>query len=323
MKTRPTLAPVTLATLAALAANVAHARAGVHTRAVAFDVEGSTLRGTLFAPAAKAAPKGMVIVTGSWSSVKEQNPAEYARRLAAAGYQVLTFDHRGFGQSDGAPRFEENPLRKVADIRAAAGFALTVPGADPARLFGLGLCAGGGYMARAVAEDPRFKGKATVAGWYTDRALYESFFGAAKPQLVAAGAEARRAFERDGQVNYIRAVAPDASTPAAMPLQMAVDYYAVRANKGGWANQWAVSSWDAIFRFESLPLAPRITVPALVVHSDNAISPDAARAHFAALGSAKKQLVWDRAAPGQMQFYDDAAVVDRSAAAVAGFFDRI
>jgi hypothetical protein len=33
--------------------------------------------------------------------------------------------------------------------------------------------------------------------------------------------------------------------------------------------------------------------------------------------------VWDAAAPGQMQFYDDKAVVDRAAGAVARFFDAI
>ncbi|MFC2548320.1 MAG: alpha/beta hydrolase, partial [Corynebacterium matruchotii] len=46
----------------------------------------------------------IVIVTGSWTTVKEQQADFYARRLAAAGLNTLVFDFRGFGQSEGNPR---------------------------------------------------------------------------------------------------------------------------------------------------------------------------------------------------------------------------
>jgi uncharacterized protein len=43
-------------------------------------------------------------------------------------------------------------------------------------LIGIGVCAGGGYMARAVAEDARFEGFASVAG----------YFGEATPESLEA-----------------------------------------------------------------------------------------------------------------------------------------
>jgi fermentation-respiration switch protein FrsA (DUF1100 family) len=41
------------------------------------------------------------VLTGPFSGVKEQVVAEYAERLTAAGITTLTFDHRGFGASEG------------------------------------------------------------------------------------------------------------------------------------------------------------------------------------------------------------------------------
>jgi hypothetical protein len=58
-----------------------------------------------------------------------------------------------------------------------------------------------------------------------------------------------------------------------------------------------------------------------VVHADNAITPDAARRHFAAIGTLEKELVWLGDA-NQFQFYDDPAVVERAADAIATWFGR-
>lgn len=46
---------------------------------------------------AKDAP--VVVVTGAWTTVKEQMPAVYAQALAERGYAALTFDFRGWGKA--------------------------------------------------------------------------------------------------------------------------------------------------------------------------------------------------------------------------------
>src|SRR5262249_58991835 len=78
----------------------------------------------------------------------------------------LEFDQRTFAESGGEPRQFENPFAKVEDIKAAAAALLSDPGPANIALIGIGVCAGGGYMARAVAEESRFNGFASVAGYF-------------------------------------------------------------------------------------------------------------------------------------------------------------
>ncbi|OHV85121.1 hypothetical protein LCM4573_04380 [Rhizobium sp. LCM 4573] len=290
-------------------------------RKVSFDSSGVALVGNLYLPAGATGSNPAVVVTGSWTSVKEQNPAEYARRLAERGFAVLAFDHTGFGESGGAIRGYENPAAKVADIKAAISFLENLPEIDRTRINGLGICAGGGYMARVAAEEPRLNAVATVAGWYTDAALYREFFTpAGYAALDQAGKAGRQAFETSGTV-VTRPAVSDGSTPAAMAVQPAVDYYAGRARVPGWTETWPDLSYQAILAFETIPSAANISIPALVVHAENAISPGAAYRHFRAIGASEKELVW-MGDVNQFQFYDDPAVVDAAVVRVADWFAK-
>lgn len=288
---------------------------------VSFRSDEQSLVGRLFYPAVFDVTKTYptVVISGSWTSVKEQNPSEYAQRLASQGFIALTFDHRGFGQSDGAVRQVENPLAKVADIKNAVTYLLDLDAVDPQQVFGLGICAGGGYMAVAVAQDPRLAKLATVAGWYTSAELYRSFFGDGFESLLTRGVEARKQFEATGNVAYLKAIDATDASKAAMVGEAVVTYYGDRTKDlGNWKNEWAVMSYDHILNFETLPLSQSIKVPALVVHSDHAISPDAAREHYNLLAGSKK-LVWlDEAT--QFDFYDQAVIVDRAAQEVTAWF---
>ena len=59
---------------------------------------------------------------------------EYARVFARAGLAALIYDHRNFGISDGAPRFEINPWIQCRGYRDALDFAATLDGIDVARM---------------------------------------------------------------------------------------------------------------------------------------------------------------------------------------------
>ena len=75
--------------------------AGVERQTVAFESGRNRLVGHLFSA---GAPAPGVLVTGSWTTVKEQMADLYARRLAEAGLTALTFDFAHFGESDGESR---------------------------------------------------------------------------------------------------------------------------------------------------------------------------------------------------------------------------
>ncbi len=286
---------------------------------VSFPSGERTLRGRIFRPEGASAPLASFVVSGSWTSVKEQNPSAYAAPLAEEGFQVLVFDHSGFGQSDGFPRAVEDPFLKVADIRAAVDFLAARSETDRERLYGLGICAGGGYMLRAVAEDPRLRGLATVAAWMTDEPSMRGFFGAAFDTLRDIGDAALAAFAASGTVDYLVAAGPDGSG-AAMAMDAADAYY-VRQPQGAWLNRFAAQSFARITRFASIPSAAAIAVPSIFVHADTALLPDAVRAVHAALPTARKRLIW-LDAPGQIAFYHQPDLIAASVGEIAAFFQE-
>ena len=92
-----------LTTAAALMASTA-AIAQVETRTVTFENEGAMLSGTLYLPEGhNGAALPTVVVTGAWTSVQKQMPANYAREMAEHGFAAFTFDFRGWGESGDPP----------------------------------------------------------------------------------------------------------------------------------------------------------------------------------------------------------------------------
>src|SRR5579862_1854887 len=132
---------------------------------------GDRLAGTLYLP--PTAPAAAVVTTGPLTSVKEQAAGVYAAALARRGFAALAFDHRTFGASEGTPRQLEDPLGKVADIGAAVSALQADERLKGLPVVALGVCAGGGYMARAVADDPRIRAFAGVAGVYPGAAALD------------------------------------------------------------------------------------------------------------------------------------------------------
>src|SRR4030095_10972801 len=99
-----------------------------------------------------------IIVTGSLLTVKEQMPELYATRLAERGYTTFTFAFCGFGERDGEPRVAESPVRKIADLIAAAEFLSTLSLVEPETLSHLAICASAQYGLAAVARGPGGRG---------------------------------------------------------------------------------------------------------------------------------------------------------------------
>ncbi len=97
---------------------------------------------------------------------------DYAEQFAAAGYIVVVFDYRGFGESDGTPRQVLDVAMQLQDWRAALQFARTLPDADPQRVVAWGTSFGGGHvitlagqgepLAAIIAQVPHVSGPAAV-----------------------------------------------------------------------------------------------------------------------------------------------------------------
>jgi fermentation-respiration switch protein FrsA (DUF1100 family) len=275
-----------------------------------FTRAGDRLAGTLYLP--RAAPAAAVVTTGPLTSVKEQAAGVYAAALARRGFAALAFDHRTFGASEGTPRQLEDPLGKVADIGAAVSALQADERLQGLAVVALGVCAGGGYMARAVAGDPRIRAFAGVAGVYPGAA-------APDPAAIARGRAARRRRLASGVVETIPAVAADGGD-VAMPLREAFEYYGTaRGAVASYANAFAVESYEHP-AVDAQEAATRLAVPFLLVHSEHALAPSLARKFYATVTSAKSELWLDSA--GQIDFYDDPRLIEPAAEAAAELFRR-
>ena len=288
------------------------------TERITFKSGNDTIVGHLYLPGRARHRWPTVIVTGSWTTVKEQMPAVYAKRLAEAGFAAFNFDFRNWGESGGKPRAYESPASKIEDIQNAARHLQREPAVDPDRIGGLAVCASAGYMAHAIAEGAPIRSLALVAPWLHDPVSILPVYGgeAEVRRRVEAGRTARQRYEQSGNVDYVAAYDP-ADPNAAMFFLL--DYYALpeRGAVPQWSNRFATMSWVDWFAFDALSAAGRVNVPTLMVHSDNAALPDNARRFFAALPG-PKHLFWTDGT--QTDFYDREPFVSRSVAAAMEHF---
>ncbi|MEO3876377.1 alpha/beta fold hydrolase [Nonomuraea sp. B12E4] len=280
---------------------------------------GATLTGNLFLPGTDAPAPG-VVVAGTWTSVKEQMADRYAEELARRGFAALSFDFTGYGESEGRPRDHESPKLKIRDIRAAADFLTGHPAVGDGQLGALGVCAGAMYVSAFAAEDARVRSLALVAPWLHDRRICEENYGGVEgiESKKAAAAEARHRYEETGEVVYVPVVS-GSDPDAAMPFD--IDFY-LNPERGGiaqWPNRFAVMAWPGWLDFDAVAIAPKVTAPVLLVHSQDAAIPDGARRFHDGLAG-PKEFMWTEGV--QFDFYDQSPQVGFAADAAAEHFAR-
>lgn len=105
---------------------------------VEFDTnDGVTLRGDFYR--AKGEGRPIVILTAGFPVLKEHYIAAFAERFQKSGFSALAVDYRGWGSSDGLPRFESNLLIQGDDLRDAVTAAARLPGVNPLKVFLYGI----------------------------------------------------------------------------------------------------------------------------------------------------------------------------------------
>jgi uncharacterized protein len=120
---------------------------------IQFYSEGSLIKGHLYTPdSASNAP--IVILVHGFAGVKEMLLPAFAEHFAANGMAALTFDYRGFGESEGAPG-RLVPHEQITDIRNAITCATTLDGIDSNRIGLWGTSYGGANAIVAASRDRR------------------------------------------------------------------------------------------------------------------------------------------------------------------------
>ncbi len=155
-------------------------------------------------PAAGGAPRGTVVhfhgnaenVTGHLVLVEW---------LPRAGYNVLMFDYRGYGRSQG----RVTRAGTIRDGHAALDYALSRPDVDPGRLFAYGQSLGGAVAVVVVAERPEIRALVAEAAFSGYRRIAaRKLRSMLWPGWLASGTAAALLSDGHDPIDYVHRIAP-------------------------------------------------------------------------------------------------------------------
>ena len=120
-------------------------------------------RAWFFTPDGAAAPRPCIVMGHGFGLTRECSLREFALAFAGAGYAVLLFDYRGFGDSGGAPRQLVSVRKQLEDWQAVIEFARAQREVDSNRIVTWGFSLGGGHALSAAARNENVAAVIAVA----------------------------------------------------------------------------------------------------------------------------------------------------------------
>ena len=135
------------------------------SKRVTFYSESFKLAGDLYLPPelGKGEKRAGIVLCHGYTGIRNLYLPEIAGALNEAGYVVLTFDYKGWGDSEG-PKSRLAPYSRVADVQASLTFLSVQPQVEPSRLGIYGTSYGGATVIWVSAIDERVKCIVSVAG---------------------------------------------------------------------------------------------------------------------------------------------------------------
>ncbi|MDR1769069.1 MAG: alpha/beta hydrolase [Hungatella sp.] len=202
------------------------------------------------------------------SSCKDQTAGIYAEKLAEQGFVTLAFDASYQGESEGEPRYIEEPAARVEDIRCAVDYLTTLDFVGEKRIGVLGVCAGGGYAVNAAMTEHRIKAVGTVVGANIGR-VYREILNPV-PTLESIGQQ--RTAEAHGAEPMITNWIPRNQEERVqagitdMDIVEAVDYYTTpRGQCPNAPNMLKFTSLASVLGFDAFNLAETLLIQPLQI----------------------------------------------------------
>lgn len=289
---------------------------------IRFNSEGDRIIGNLFYPANFTENKryAVIIVGGSWTTVKEQMAKNYAIELVKSGFIILTFDHRFYGESGGEPRNYESPKNKIQDYTNAITYLSTLPFVDKRKINLLGVCASAGYISQVAINETRINRIAFVAAWLHEPSTVEIIYGGKKRVLekIKMAKDAIEQYKKSKTVIYVPAISTTNKNAA---MYGNWDYY-LNPNRGAikeWKNRFAVMSWIEWLTFNPIEVATLIKVPVMFIHSKDAALPQGVTKFYNNL-QVEKQIYWTNGT--QFEFYDNTEKIRECVNKAVEFFRK-
>jgi len=120
-------------------------------------------------------------------------------------------------------------MNRTDDVYSAVDYMTALPYVDSERIGVCGICAGGGYEAKAASVDHRIKAVGTASAVNTGASARKGWEGKGSVadllKALAAIAKQRTAEAASAEVAYLPYAPPVGDTSAPRDLQEAADYY--------------------------------------------------------------------------------------------------
>lgn len=230
-----------------------------------------------------------IIVTGPMLSVKEHSQTIYAKKLAELGYVTMVFDYTYFGESDGQPRYLEDPDMKASDIKSAVTYLSDLNYVDKNKLIAIGICGSGGYVPHAAINDIRIKSVVSIVPFTVqDKWLQVPLDEAIKD---------RENYEKTRNPQYISLM--DSNAEGASYY-----YNKDRGYRENWSNltvTWSEETWQ---KYHPTQEINKLKVPYLVITSENAFTREQAQELYDNATTKKELYVVKRASHFDMYDLD-------------------
>lgn len=220
-----------------------------------------------------------VVMAHGIGGTRDAGLEPFAEGLAEAGFDVLLFDYRNFGDSTGEPRQLGWPPRHRDDYRAAVAHARSIDGVDPGRVALWGTSWSGGHVVYVAAEDPRIAAVISqtpdLDGARTLGEIAKHGGPAALARLTAAGIKDVASSARGRGPIYMPIVAPPGSLAAMATDEADPGYHAIAGPT--WRNEITGRVALAEPMNRAIAKIDQVKCPILIqIGDDDSIAPPAA-----------------------------------------------
>ena len=221
---------------------------------VTFASQGLNCAGWLYTPEelGQKDTRPAIVMAHGFSAVKEMHLTNFAEKFEEAGFVVLVFDYRYFGDSEGEPRGRLIPAEQHEDYKNAITWVSQRPEVDRERLGIWGSSYSGGHVLHLAAFDRRIRAAVSqvplVNGWENAQRLMRPDIFAGFLDTVAQDREARYAGESGASVPV---VAPEGE-PSALPTPESYDWFTATSQSiaPNWRNEVSLESMEAFLEYD-------------------------------------------------------------------------
>lgn len=189
------------------------------------------------------------------------------QKLSEQGFITLAFDASHQGESEGLPRYLEDPTSRVEDIRCAIDYLVTLPYIDEHRIGAMDICAGAGYSINAAQTEYRIRAVAGISTWDVGDSQRNGFARCwsdeQKRQMLEQVAQQRTREARGEKplyVGYVPNTSDDIDETTSVIQREAYEYYCTpRASHPNSHNKLLFSCNDRLAAFNAFDLIETIS----------------------------------------------------------------